>query len=628
MTDAPVINTVEELDEDPRLELEGRVAVSLAELSAATDAPNGFSPVAEFNPEDVNFRSPSWIDRLLEVQGWLRFDQDLPDSDAETVVKSLAVALGFNPVSEGFEAESPATPSIAALERLAERAELASQLQQAYAAVLSAEAGSALDAATNWEEWWSDKEDTSNDEPLEPITAKADVWPIAELTDKSLNLTPSYQRGDVWSTGDRQLLIESILRGIPLPSIILLKTGPKTPHDVVDGKQRLTTLLRFVGKHPIAKKHVAAAAKLHPEVGFEELFKTDYPKFRAAWKAHMGEILSQRLEDEYYFPFKLRTNKKGGLVGAELEKVQGKYFSQIGDLVINVADEEVTVSQLFGSTISYKVPVIEYTKANPRQIHEVFKLYNKQGVHLNAEEIRNAMYHDVELTRAILVAAGDVNLQSNIDEIAPSLAGVSGIKNLGQSLTDYGFGTARYRRTKVLGWIVATLITDSGGKQLKSTAAHTSQLLEQIQEDECHPLRERKLIADLIGLLAHAVELHSAHDELWPPEFRGKGDNGKWQDLQLVGSILGVAIALAYNPDGLEEKLYEHASEISHAAKNSWKRPAKTQTRTQWDYIARIVEGIAEILGIDLSDASEKIRVRFGSSGIESLLGTKLRTGE
>ena len=42
---------------------------------------------------------------------------------------------------------------------------------------------------------------------------------------------------------------------------------------------------------------------------------------------------------------------------------------------------------------NYKFPVIIYKKVTSEQIHEVFSLYNKQGKHLNAEEIRNALYH-------------------------------------------------------------------------------------------------------------------------------------------------------------------------------------------------------------------------------------------
>lgn len=449
------------------------------------------------------------------------------------------------------------------------------------------------------------------------------MWHIFQLTKKKLNLTPSYQRGDVWRTGDRQKLIESILRGIPLPSIILLRKGGANPDDVVDGKQRLTAILRFVGKHPEALARVAEADKAKPEAGFRDKFENDYPKFRSAWKKYMGEPLTTKLEDEYYFPFRLRNDKNGVLVGKDLEPLRGNYYTQAKGHTIHVADQEVTVEELFEGAPDYKVPVIEYTKASQRQIHEVFNLYNKQGMHLNAEEIRNAVFHDVELTRAILVAAGDASSRANIAEIAPSLHDVSGISELGKTLADYGFGEARYRRTKVLGWIVATLINDSGGKLLPSTARHTDDLLKRVQDDGSHALRDSSRLADLFELVTTAASLHAAYDELWPDKFRGDGKTGRWQDLQLVGSLVGVAIATAGAPEDIEERLEANAAIIRQAALNEWTRPEKTQTRTQWDFIARIAAGVVDKLGIDIESASESIRARFGSSGVESLLASR-----
>jgi hypothetical protein len=624
MTDSIIGDEVPE--EDSRTLLQDRVADSLAELSEATDAPEGLQTCAQFNAIEVSFDSQEWMSRLTDVQGWLRLENDLSTADASSFVDSLAAALGFEPSTIGVETAS-GSPQLTetALERLSERTELAARLQREFLAEIEADGGSIASATASWSEAWSTEEDASASEVIpEPVTARADVWPISQFTGRKLNLTPSYQRGDVWRTGDRQALIESVLRGIPLPSVILLRTGAVTPHEVVDGKQRLTAILRFVGKHPTAAATVDDAHKLHPEVGFKELFEKDYPKFRSAWKRFMGEPLTARLEDEYYFPFKLRSDVKGGLVGPDLEPLRGKYFTEIKKNTINVADEEVTIEDLFGAVVAYKVPVLEYTKASPRQIHEVFKLYNKQGMHLNAEEIRNAVYNDIELTRAILFAADDASERSSIVDVAPSLFGIAGVPELGKTLADYGFGEARYRRTKVLGWIVSTLVNDSGGKLLPSTARHTDLLLDQVQENEDHPLREPARIGDLFGLIARAADLHSAHDELWPDKFRGDGKSGKWQDLQLVGSLVGIVIATAAYPNDIEERIASSAGAIRTAAQVEWKRPEKTQTRTQWDYIGRIARGVVEKLDIDISVASNAIRARFGSSGVESLLGSIL----
>ena len=66
-----------------------------------------------------------------------------------------------------------------------------------------------------------------------------------------LNLEPSFQRNSVWKLSDRKLLIETILWEWPLPAVFLHKSrDSKTkryPFDVVDGKQRLESILLFMG---------------------------------------------------------------------------------------------------------------------------------------------------------------------------------------------------------------------------------------------------------------------------------------------------------------------------------------------------------------------------------------------
>tara|TARA_B110001450_G_C17653444_1_gene494227 strand:- start:1280 stop:2635 length:1356 start_codon:yes stop_codon:yes gene_type:complete len=59
------------------------------------------------------------------------------------------------------------------------------------------------------------------------------------------NLDPEYQRGDVWVDSARSELIKSILQNVCIPSIIVSKNKDYI-YVVIDGKQRLTTLFKFV----------------------------------------------------------------------------------------------------------------------------------------------------------------------------------------------------------------------------------------------------------------------------------------------------------------------------------------------------------------------------------------------
>ena len=75
-------------------------------------------------------------------------------------------------------------------------------------------------------------------------------WSIRMLTDfeSRINVDAEYQRGKVWSQPQQALLIDSIMRGFDIPKIFLRKLPDGSPHlfDVIDGKQRLTAIWRFV----------------------------------------------------------------------------------------------------------------------------------------------------------------------------------------------------------------------------------------------------------------------------------------------------------------------------------------------------------------------------------------------
>ena len=68
---------------------------------------------------------------------------------------------------------------------------------------------------------------------------------------KSLVLNPDFQRRPVWKKGAKSYLIDTILRGLPIPIIFLrdLPADLKTfaaKRDVVDGQQRLRTIFSFI----------------------------------------------------------------------------------------------------------------------------------------------------------------------------------------------------------------------------------------------------------------------------------------------------------------------------------------------------------------------------------------------
>lgn len=73
-------------------------------------------------------------------------------------------------------------------------------------------------------------------------------WFLDLNRNNRLDLDPPYQRRSVWSPKEKRFLLDTIFRNYPCPPIFLHKTldgnGIPTYH-VVDGKQRLTTIIDF-----------------------------------------------------------------------------------------------------------------------------------------------------------------------------------------------------------------------------------------------------------------------------------------------------------------------------------------------------------------------------------------------
>lgn len=61
---------------------------------------------------------------------------------------------------------------------------------------------------------------------------------------KSINLNPPYQRNPIWSLDAKQLLIESIKRGYPIPNLFFHKRNG-SEFDMVDGQQRTRSIVGY-----------------------------------------------------------------------------------------------------------------------------------------------------------------------------------------------------------------------------------------------------------------------------------------------------------------------------------------------------------------------------------------------
>lgn len=93
------------------------------------------------------------------------------------------------------------------------------------------------------------EEDVSTTGELFSISSFGVDYPVETLVsrmEKELFYIPPFQRAFVWSQNQCSRFIESLLLGLPVPGIFLFKEADSGRHLVIDGQQRLKSLLYFV----------------------------------------------------------------------------------------------------------------------------------------------------------------------------------------------------------------------------------------------------------------------------------------------------------------------------------------------------------------------------------------------
>lgn len=115
----------------------------------------------------------------------------------------------------------------------------------------------------------------SEDRPFQrtpsPQTAS---WFLDLHASGQLNLNPPYQRRSVWNLEYRQFFIDSVIRNYPTQSIFLDVTiDPDFPTEyrVLDGKQRLTSLIGFTSNEFATPDSLG-------DLGFDDTYYSDLPR--------------------------------------------------------------------------------------------------------------------------------------------------------------------------------------------------------------------------------------------------------------------------------------------------------------------------------------------------------------
>jgi hypothetical protein len=73
---------------------------------------------------------------------------------------------------------------------------------------------------------------------------------ISQIGKGNIDLNPKFQRRNAWDDSRRSRLVESLIIGMPVPEIVLAENPTeKGAFIVIDGKQRLTTIIGFINEN-------------------------------------------------------------------------------------------------------------------------------------------------------------------------------------------------------------------------------------------------------------------------------------------------------------------------------------------------------------------------------------------
>lgn len=154
---------------------------------------------------------------------------------------------------------------------------------------------------------------------------------------KQLQLSPKFQRKSVWTDDARSYLIDTIIRGKPIPKIFIRQTlnvdTRQSVREVVDGQQRLRTIISFINDgFTINKKHNEKYGGYY----FSQLNNID-PEIQAQiLNYELAVDLLVNLPDKEILDIFSRLNSYSVTLN-EQEKIHANHFSEFKILVDKIA---------------------------------------------------------------------------------------------------------------------------------------------------------------------------------------------------------------------------------------------------------------------------------------------------
>ncbi|MEV4266638.1 DUF262 domain-containing protein [Kribbella sp. NPDC049584] len=261
---------------------------------------------------------------------------------------------------------------------------------------------------------------------LEHLAIEKTTYPVVDFLNwqrsGGLDLNPPYQRRPVWNSRAKSLLIDSVLRGFPLPLIFLhtrLDVGTaSTVRQVVDGQQRLRTILSFIDitcLDDIEERDQFTVLRAHNSEfhskRFEEL--PEDIRSRILQTPLSVNVLPPDIDDVTVLTIFQRMNSTGLKLNAQ-ELRNGRYYGEFKELSYSLAYEQ------YQRWLQWKLFDLQKI-GQMAEVEFVSDLLGLavQGVRARTRSVIDKLYRDYDdgVPNAELIAAKFRGAFSQLDEV-------------------------------------------------------------------------------------------------------------------------------------------------------------------------------------------------------------------
>jgi hypothetical protein len=163
---------------------------------------------------------------------------------------------------------------------------------------------------------------------------------------------PEFQRGFVWDVKDASRFVESLLLGLPVPSIFLSKEPDSKKLLVVDGQQRLHSLRQF---------------------------------YDGVWRPNARQLGSET-------PPSPQVNQRDFKLKGVQKELEGLTYSTLRDEDKRVLDDAILHAMIFQQ---------DEPSDDESGVYEVFQRLNSGGKKLTPQEVRSAVHHQGQMRKLL-----------------------------------------------------------------------------------------------------------------------------------------------------------------------------------------------------------------------------------